>query len=1011
MSINLYKKKTINNQPVLEELLSKSTDTVDNKPLVYDSTTDNVKSTDDLNVNSVTASCFYGPLEGTAKNATCFNEKTYSEAYTDIRNGLATQACADAIQNCADFIQSCVSVIEEKIPAQASASNQLADKDFVNSSITTNTANFRGTYSCIDELPSTGNTNNDYAFVCSLNTTTGNYIYDRYKWVASDSCWVCEYELNTTGFTAEQLASINSGITSNLVSKITDVYDNTIEICMNNALKGSFSLNQNTDIVIDLGCSICNANYATCATNATCASKVTTFNNYCTSSVSNNSDYNVGLLSGSTTSATLASSAGCPLSFNPGTGVLKACCFCGCDATFNNSVLVCGDFRVCGSAIISGLTSDCVATQCNNSNAEFYPAFVCRNNTSGQSGELLYTGSGLHYNPYAGTLTADVFVGNLAGNASTATGTSAYNRYCLESYSGSADRSIVISDADTSQAKATVATLGRSTNCKLTFNPNTGVMCRRGACMHGYGITLPSANGGIAYALIDAGSCNNNVIEGTIWSNAFAIAKTCSGDRIYRFSCDNYGSPAAGYINNTSTCFWLRYGAWVQPELFAKDPIKLVCSTTTAPSGIEFIYSVSESVNATVSNTACFVSACGNTSCGVYATVERSNELNIYSIYRQGWINHRGGVSCLFIGNGTGTDCYGTVTAATFCGNLCGQATCAYRVCKCVANNNDLDVLLTYGATDDKSPVWVSANYRLRYCSTTGALRITRSDGTPAGSVHVRDICANYITTCAGITTYYDINGYCSEEEEEPYPRTWYIYCDGSACFTESVQTHVLCLDRNICNYSTNGSLVIGQSTVNITSLFTPDLTAIGNCIFTKGASLTNQLTGNLAIGKCASTGICCNVRWSTIVTSDDSLYGRHGRISVTIPSCNMACDTYQGLRYIIANVINAGRCTCTWSTSTTQNLPNARFAVFGYWWDDGGSTDGVIRWAPGVNIHGSMNTPGYICMSQGAACSPFSISTLLYSCTCPICIANTAGFYPTNTNRWQCGMEMEIVF
>ncbi|MBO7731422.1 MAG: hypothetical protein J6S67_02685 [Methanobrevibacter sp.] len=373
MSINLYKKKTINNQPVLEELLSKSTDTVDNKPLVYDSTTDNVKSVDNLNVNSVTASCFHGPLDGTAKNATCFNNKTYAEACadilngcaadsnkfngktyseacadilsgcaadsnklngktysevcadilsgtaanatcfagktctewkeiikttcvdnaalatnatcfngctyaqacTDIRDGLATQTCVDAVQNCADFIQSCVTAIESKIPAQASASNQLADKDFVNSSITTNTANFRGTYACVAELPSTGNTNNDYAFVCSLNTTTGNYIYDRYKWVASDSCWVCEYELNTTGFTAEQLASINSGITSNLVAKITDVYDNTVTVCMNGECKGSFNLNQNTDVCIDLGDTIRNACCADYATNAAQASSAT----------------------------------------------------------------------------------------------------------------------------------------------------------------------------------------------------------------------------------------------------------------------------------------------------------------------------------------------------------------------------------------------------------------------------------------------------------------------------------------------------------------------------------------------------------------------------------------------------------------------------------------------------------------------------------------------------------------------------------------------------------------
>jgi hypothetical protein len=243
-----------------------------------------------------------------ADNSTCFNNCTYSEACADIRNGLATQACADAIQNCADFIQSCVTAIESKIPAQASASNQLADKDFVNSSITTNTANFRGTYACVAELPSTGNTNNDYAFVCSLNTTTGNYVYDRYKWVASNSCWVCEYEINTTGFTAEQLASINSGITDTLVAKITDVYDNTVTVCMNDECKGSFSLNQNTDVCIDLGNTIKNA----CCAKTVCRNQATT------------GTYNLALTSGNTAiaDANVYVSSACPIIYCPATGFL-----------------------------------------------------------------------------------------------------------------------------------------------------------------------------------------------------------------------------------------------------------------------------------------------------------------------------------------------------------------------------------------------------------------------------------------------------------------------------------------------------------------------------------------------------------------------------------------------------------------------------------------------------------------------------------------------------------------
>ena len=146
-----------------------------------------------------------------------------------------------------------ITSIKSKIPNAASCSNQLADKDWVNSTVSTETANFMGTYSCVEELPTTGVTNNDYAFVTTTNTTTGQITYTRYKYTSRTSSWVCEYDLNTSGFTADQLAAINSGITDTLVSKITDVYDNTVTLCMNGLCKGSFNLNQSVNCTIDLG--------------------------------------------------------------------------------------------------------------------------------------------------------------------------------------------------------------------------------------------------------------------------------------------------------------------------------------------------------------------------------------------------------------------------------------------------------------------------------------------------------------------------------------------------------------------------------------------------------------------------------------------------------------------------------------------------------------------------------------------------------------------------------------
>lgn len=108
------------------------------------------------------------------------------------------------------------------IPSAASAQNQLADKDFVNHSIATNTANFIGTFASVAELEaySGPKTNNDYAFVIETDAA-GNEYYDRYKW--NGSAWLFEYKIESTAFTAAQWAAIQSGITSVLVTKLSDL--------------------------------------------------------------------------------------------------------------------------------------------------------------------------------------------------------------------------------------------------------------------------------------------------------------------------------------------------------------------------------------------------------------------------------------------------------------------------------------------------------------------------------------------------------------------------------------------------------------------------------------------------------------------------------------------------------------------------------------------------------------------------------------------------------------------
>lgn len=120
--------------------------------------------------------------------------------------------------------------INNKIPAQASSSNQLADKDFVNSSLNSIAAYFitknanGDSFATKAELDSTTTfysggvervpTRNDYCIVIKDEThdnATTRYIYN--------TNWEYQYTINETPLTAEQLAAINSGITSELVNE------------------------------------------------------------------------------------------------------------------------------------------------------------------------------------------------------------------------------------------------------------------------------------------------------------------------------------------------------------------------------------------------------------------------------------------------------------------------------------------------------------------------------------------------------------------------------------------------------------------------------------------------------------------------------------------------------------------------------------------------------------------------------------------------------------------------
>ena len=101
------------------------------------------------------------------------------------------------------------------------SANPVTLKDFVNSSIATNTANYISDngqpFTDATDLPTTGVTNNDYAFVTGVDAA-GNTYYDRYKYSSDTGTWAVEYRLNNSSFTSEQWNAIQSGITSGKVA-------------------------------------------------------------------------------------------------------------------------------------------------------------------------------------------------------------------------------------------------------------------------------------------------------------------------------------------------------------------------------------------------------------------------------------------------------------------------------------------------------------------------------------------------------------------------------------------------------------------------------------------------------------------------------------------------------------------------------------------------------------------------------------------------------------------------
>lgn len=147
----------------------------------------------------------------------------------------------DVISNTYEYddteVKSDIENIEKLIPAQATEQNKLADKDFVNSTVASSAANFRGLWNTWADVPTNaddypedyiGNkkpTHNDYLTIVDASDYIGleaqQYrFYYVGEWdVAGKSGWMPQYKIGVN-FTAAQQAAIDSNITA---AKVTEI--------------------------------------------------------------------------------------------------------------------------------------------------------------------------------------------------------------------------------------------------------------------------------------------------------------------------------------------------------------------------------------------------------------------------------------------------------------------------------------------------------------------------------------------------------------------------------------------------------------------------------------------------------------------------------------------------------------------------------------------------------------------------------------------------------------------
>lgn len=201
-------------------------------------------------------------IEGELSDLDEFTCETIEPTTTNFVEG-TSYTIHEALQRTANLFggfQGKIDDINALIPNQATEQNQLADKDFVNSTVATNAANFRGNWADWASVPTSANqypedyvgnrtpTNNDYMVVQDASDYSASYqgswrfIYVGDWTTNGKSGWNPQYRIGSS-FTAEQQAAIDSTITVEKVATY-DGYGTDITALQTDKLDKNYTANK-----------------------------------------------------------------------------------------------------------------------------------------------------------------------------------------------------------------------------------------------------------------------------------------------------------------------------------------------------------------------------------------------------------------------------------------------------------------------------------------------------------------------------------------------------------------------------------------------------------------------------------------------------------------------------------------------------------------------------------------------------------------------------------------------